>query len=289
MKKVSIIMPVFNSNPDYFNQAISSALSQTIEDLELLIIDDGSTEKDFIETLNNIKQKDKRIKVFKKNHQGSGQARNLGISLSNGETISFLDSDDLYPENNTLETLYNAIKEHNVSVAGGTPLDLKPDGTYEPPYFNYGNINDYFSDKELDYKDYQFPWWYWCFLYRADLLKKNKLYFPPYLRYQDPLWFTNTMVSAKSFRALSKNTYIHRDRGSLNALTKEQTQSHIKGICALLKYSDEQKLTKLHKLLHDVFFDYDINLLNNNQALTDEDRQKYTEMINSASNSNYLT
>ena len=289
MKKVSIIMPVFNSNTDYFNQAISSALSQTIEDLELLIIDDGSDDKNFTELLSETSKKDKRIKVFKKNHQGSGQARNLGISLSNGETISFLDSDDYYPDKDTLETLYNSMKDNSVLISGGTPLDLKPDGSLVPPYFNYGNINDYFSDKELKYTDYQFPWWYWCFLYSADLLKKNKLYFPPYLRYQDPIWFTKTMVSAGSFRALNKTTYIHRDRGNLNTLTKEQTESHIQGICTLLKYSSEQNLSKLHKLLHDVFFDYDINLLNNNQALTDKDRQKYTEMINSCSNSNYLT
>ena len=87
MPKVSIIMPTFNTNPDYFNQAVSSALSQTIEDLELLIIDDGSDDKNFTELLNETSIKDKRIKVFKKNHQGSGQARNLGISRTAKQSL----------------------------------------------------------------------------------------------------------------------------------------------------------------------------------------------------------
>ncbi|MBR6163551.1 glycosyltransferase family 2 protein [bacterium] len=281
MIKVSIIMPVFNSNPDYFSQAVESALSQSIEDLELLIIDDGSDDKNFLEHLTETSKIDKRIKVYKKNHQGSGQARNLGISLSNGETISFLDSDDLYSENNTLELLYNSMKENNVLVSGGIPVDLKPDGTQTQPYFNFGNINEYFSDKILDYIDYQFPWWYWSYLYDADLIKKNKFYFPPLLRYQDPIWFVKTMVKAEKFYALNKITYIHRDRGTLKALTKEQIESHIEGICSLLKYSDEEKLTKLHKLLYEVFFDYDINLLKSSEALTEKDIERYSEKINS--------
>ena len=90
------------------------------------------------------------------------------------------------------------------------------------------------------------------------------------------------MVKAEKFYAINKITYIHRDRGSLNALTKEQIESHVNGICALLKYSKETELSRLNCLLKDVFFDYDIKLLEQSTVIRDSDRQKFIELINSA-------
>ncbi len=284
MVKVSVIMPVFNTNPEYFVQAVNSALSQTLEDIELIIVDDGSDDLSFKDKLQDISKSDKRIKLLSKPHEGSGQARNLGIALSNGEKISFLDSDDFYPDNTILKTLSDVIDEKIVLIAGGTPIEFKQDGTFDSPYFNYGNLSDYFSDRIVDYSDYQFPWWYWCFMYDANFIKSNNFYFPKYLRYQDPIWFVKVMHSAKSFYALSTGTYVHRDRGSLHKLNITLFEQHVNAIAELLKYSDSQNLNKLHNLLYSVFFSYDVTLFQHIPDLTEEDKQRYIDIVNSASN-----
>ena len=282
MTKVSVIMPVFNTPSDFLYQAVNSVMFQSVADFELLIIDDGSTNNETLAVLNELKTTDKRIKIISQPHSNSGNARNLGILSSLGETISFLDSDDFYPDEDTLKTLYDTLKNENVLIIGGYPLELKSDGSMSVPYFNYGNLEEFFADKCVDYADYQFPWWYWCFLFDGDFIRKNNFIFPSLKRYQDPLWFVSVMDSAKKFYALNRVTYIHRDRGSLHTLNKELFDDHVNGISELLKYSAKNNLLKLHNLLKDVFFSYDITLFNDVKDISDEDKQRYISIINSS-------
>lgn len=92
MKKVSIIMPCYNDGK-YIKESILSALSQSYPDKELIIIDDGSTDKYTIDILDNIN--DKRIMVIKSENKKPAAARNLGIKNASGEYILPLDADDL--------------------------------------------------------------------------------------------------------------------------------------------------------------------------------------------------
>ena len=93
MPKVSIILPTYN-RADFIAEAIESAINQTFEDWELLIIDDGSTDN----TAEIVSKylKDKRIKYFKTKNRGTAAARNRGLKLATGEYTAFLDSDDLW-------------------------------------------------------------------------------------------------------------------------------------------------------------------------------------------------
>ena len=108
MKKVSIIVPVYNT-AKYLNGCIKSLLHQTLEDIEIILINDGSPD----ESESIIKKyKDKRIKYISKKNEGIGKTRNLGIDSATGEYISFIDSDD-YIEPNFCETMYEkAIKDN---------------------------------------------------------------------------------------------------------------------------------------------------------------------------------
>lgn len=92
---VSVIIPAFNSE-NYIEQTINSALTQTYKNLEIIIIDDGSTDRT-LEIVNKISGKDKRIKFYSIPPAGRPSVpRNFGIQKSNGEYIAFLDSDDLW-------------------------------------------------------------------------------------------------------------------------------------------------------------------------------------------------
>ena len=107
MVNVSIIVPVYNT-AKYLNKCINSLLNQTLKEIEIILINDGSTDNS--ESIIK-KYKDKRIKYISKKNEGIGKTRNLGIEKTNGEYLAFIDSDD-YIEPNFCEVMYNkAIKD----------------------------------------------------------------------------------------------------------------------------------------------------------------------------------
>lgn len=115
--KVSIIVPIYNVEK-YLNQCVDSLLMQTLEDIEIILIDDGSPDKSG-EFADSYAQKDKRIKVIHQENAGLGPARNSGMDIATGEYIGFVDSDDwVKPE--MYERLYNeAVRTHADIVVSG--------------------------------------------------------------------------------------------------------------------------------------------------------------------------
>lgn len=114
MDLVSIILPVYNSEK-YLNKCIDSIIAQTYIDWELIVINDGSVDnsKDII---NEYQKKDKRIKAFHFDNRGVSTSRNYGISVSSGEYITFIDSDD-YVEPDYLKELLNSIYENDSDLS----------------------------------------------------------------------------------------------------------------------------------------------------------------------------
>lgn len=111
--KISAIIPVYNSEL-YIRQCLDSILSQTLTDFEVIVIDDGSTDSS-ISICEEYQNKDLRIKFYKSNHRGVSYARNLGIEVSSGEWITFIDSDD-WIDSDMFKTLYNYAIHNNVDV-----------------------------------------------------------------------------------------------------------------------------------------------------------------------------
>lgn len=124
MSKVSVIIPTYNRSR-LVKEAVESVLAQTFEDLEVIVIDDGSTDdtRDVIEVID-----DKRIKYFYKENGGVSTARNLGLDKSEGEYICFLDSDDLWPEN-FVEVMLQKLQDNlDYGAAYCSRTILYPDG-----------------------------------------------------------------------------------------------------------------------------------------------------------------
>ena len=118
-------MPVYNAEC-YLNQAISSCLNQSYQNIELILIDDGSVDKS-IEIINNIINKDNRVKLFfTPTNQGPATARNIGLEKAQGDYITFLDSDD-FIANDKLEKQLNFMLQNNLLMTHGnyTFCDLK--------------------------------------------------------------------------------------------------------------------------------------------------------------------
>ena len=118
---ISVIVPVYNVEK-YLERCVKSIAAQTYKDLEILLIDDGSTDKSG-EMCDDFQQTDSRIKAFHKQNGGLSDARNYGIEHSAGEFISFVDSDD-YIDEKMLETLHRLITENDADLAVCSAMDV---------------------------------------------------------------------------------------------------------------------------------------------------------------------
>jgi len=118
MPKVSVILPVYNS-AEYLPGCLDCLQNQTLQELEIICINDGSTDDSF-SVLQERAKNDSRIVILNQDNQGAGPARNAGIRAAKGEYIAFLDSDDYYPDADTLQVMYSTAKEHNAEICGGS-------------------------------------------------------------------------------------------------------------------------------------------------------------------------
>lgn len=121
MPKVSVIIPTFNGSR-FIKKTIYSVLRQTLNDLEVIVVDDGSTD----ETQNILKGiVDKRMKCFSKANGGVSSARNYGLSKARGEYTAFLDHDDLWPDR-YLEVMVAALEKEREYGLAYSPITLMP-------------------------------------------------------------------------------------------------------------------------------------------------------------------
>ncbi len=111
---ISIIIPVYNGEK-YLSKCIDSILSQTYQNLEIILVDDGSIDSS-PKICDEYSKKDNRIKVIHKKNGGVSSARNIGIAESTGDYIGFVDSDD-YIELNMYENLFKALKDNNTEIS----------------------------------------------------------------------------------------------------------------------------------------------------------------------------
>ena len=124
--KVSVIIPVYNVSK-YLKPCLDSIINQTLKEIEIICVDDGSTDNS-LEILNEYKEKDSRFIVLTQQNKYAGIARNTGLEKATGKYVCFLDSDDFF-ELSMLEQMYNKIEKDNsdVVVCG---------------YYNYDNQNN---------------------------------------------------------------------------------------------------------------------------------------------------
>ena len=111
---ISVIVPVYNVE-EYLTQCIESIINQTYTNLEIILVDDGSTDQSG-KICDEYAIKDDRIQVIHKENRGVGSARNVGLDTSKGEYVSFVDSDD-YVDKNYIKILLKQMLEHNVQVS----------------------------------------------------------------------------------------------------------------------------------------------------------------------------
>jgi len=231
---VSIIMPLYNSQ-DYIKEAISSVLNQSYMDFELIIINDGSTDRsvEIVESFD-----DSRIIFLSQNNRGVSSARNRGLDICFGEYITFLDSDDVLPIDSLKSRVEYLEENRDVDLVDGIisvqNSSLSSEMREYKPYYN-----GYLLDKLLLLDDRVF--FNVCYFFRADILD-NRQFDTSFTHCEDLLFFIElSQKRAITYGYVEDIIYIYRDtpnsamsriddleRGYISLLKKIRGISHIR-------------------------------------------------------------
>ena len=246
--RISVIIPVFNM-AQYLRKCLESVLAQSLLDIEIICINDGSTDKS-VEIIKQYCIQDKRIVFIDQKNQGVAHARNNGIKTAKGEFVCFMDSDDFYPDVDVLADLYRAAKENMVKVCGGSFSYYIEDTNEMKIAFDDNRLWGYtFNEDRLwNYKDYQYDYGYTRFIYDREMLINAELFFPPYIRYEDPPFFVKVMITAGWFYALRRITYRYRVAYKEIKWDSSKIVSTLNGVIDNLVISKENGLNDLHAL-----------------------------------------
>lgn len=210
MSKVTIIVPVYNQE-NYLRECLDSLINQTLKDIEILCIDDGSTDSSS-EILYAYEVQDKRVKVIYKENTGYGDSVNVGLSRAESKYIGIVESDD-FVERDMFERLYQKAEEFNTDI-------IKAD------YYNYytksglaqkSNNFDTFSKNQILSQEEKNNLVFgassiWCGLYRKDFLRDNNIWFlnSPGASYQDTSFSFISNITAKRVVLIDKALLFYR-------------------------------------------------------------------------------
>lgn len=237
---VSVIIPVYNGER-HLEECLNSCLEQTLEGMEIICINDGSTDSTG-EILERYAGQYPQLVVLHQENQGAGSARNLGIAQAQGEFVAFMDADDYYPDKDVLKKLYDAALREGVLVCGGSMVFLS-DGKVNQ---NDGKYR--FEDHgTMSYREYQKAGCYVTFLYNTVFLRESRITFPDHRRFQDPPFFVAVMTQADKFYAMRDAVYVCRKTDKLiNYHNPDIVMGILNGVKDILCISRKHQFEKLH-------------------------------------------
>lgn len=225
--KISVIVPIYNTEK-YLKKSLSSLKEQTLRDIEIICINDGSKDKS-LEILNNFAQSDKRFKIINQKNSGAGKARNNGLKLVEGEYIAFLDPDD-WIDNTTYEKLYEQAKKQDCDLLVFNYKNVDENGkTLSSIRFkdNFKDIFDLNSEKCFNWRDIKekvfggFFYSCWNKIYKKDFIIKNKIHFTNCSMSEDNAFvFASTLMAKKiGYNDDVYYNYLSRNNSAVHKVT----------------------------------------------------------------------
>ena len=223
MAKISVIVPVYNVEK-YLTECIESIRFQSLEDLEIICVNDGSTDNS-LDILNNFAKQDKRIIVINKANSGYGHTMNMGLNAATGEYIGIIESDD-FADKNMFEDLYKLAKDNDADIAKGD-------------WFNYWSKNKFarknnrissakafqLTNSKKDKSLLRINPSVWSAVYKREFLNKYNIRFleTPGASYQD-LAFSFKVFALAERVILTDKAYLYYRQDNMNSSVKSKTK-----------------------------------------------------------------
>lgn len=228
---VSVIVPIYNTEK-YVRQCIESLINQTYQNLEIILVDDGSTDSSVL-ICKEYQEKDNRIKLYTKENGGVSSARNLGIKNATGKYLCFCDSDDYY-SNEAVSIMANTMNETNADLCC------------------FGRYGGAFENKYISKKDNPYDLLHYLIsvgsyngiskLFKTDIIKQYNLLFDESFEIaEDTLWLREYILHSNDICLRTDKIYfVHERNGSLTRTKKKIYSKH--------SYYFERKLEVLKQI-----------------------------------------
>ena len=247
MIKVSILIPIYNVEK-YLRQCLDSVINQTLKDIEIICINDGSTDSS-PKIINEYAEKDSRIKVINKPNSGYGHSMNQGLKLAQGEYIGIVESDD-FADPNMFETLYNKAKAADIDIVKSNfwaqigDRFLFMENLSQEPYEEV--ISPKLRSKTIFARQIAI----WSAIYKRQFLLDNDIYFneTPGASYQDVSFHFKTTICAEKIYFL-KDAFLHYRKDNPDSSMKSRSKIY----CIFDEFDEIERFLSTRKDLIDPF------------------------------------
>lgn len=288
MPKVSVILPVYNVS-EYLHTSLSSLTNQTLQEIEIICINDGSTDNS-LEIIKEFAEKDSRIVVVDKKNEGQGIARNLGITMAKGEYIGFVDPDD-WVKPDMYEKMYNQAKNLSSDIV---ICDLSKYIEAEDRYTKFNFFKEAISpfitkdikvkpgeilDRELINKTLLVsPCYSWNKIYKSDMIKNNEVFFSDSRCFQDCIFVLKSHFIAEKISYIDEELYIYRIRrtSTLRSLSTKSKGS-LRTIFDLKNFLQEQG--KLDEFYYNLEWFMVMNAIYHYKDFTQKDKKEHLRVL----------
>ena len=210
---VSIVIPVYNVET-FLRECLNSVISQTMKELEIICVDDGSTDHS-LSILKEYQEKDSRIKVISKPNSGYGNTMNVGTDAATGEYVGIVESDD-YVKDNMFETLYKTAKQYNADIVKSDHYTFSTKNGKQKTELHYTCSKHEYYNRVLSAADcediYDFVMMNWTGIYRTKFLRQNHIRYneTPGASFQDNGYWFQTITMAERIVFISEAFYFYR-------------------------------------------------------------------------------
>lgn len=228
--KLSVIIPVYKVE-EYLDAAVESVVKQTYQDMEIILVDDGSPDR-CGQMCDAWATRDARIRVVHKPNGGLSDARNAGMAVATGDFIGFVDSDDLL-DPRAYERLMGALEHSGSDIATGNVLRFQGERKWQG--WNQGYSHDLALYPELapgsrvatgvqiqEHPELMFDTTSWNKVYRRSLLADNGIDFPVGKLYEDMFPVARAYAAASSIDVVFDSVYLYREREDRSSITQKR-------------------------------------------------------------------
>lgn len=261
--KVSVILPVYNEE-NYIATCLKSLLNQTLKEIEIICINDGSTDNS-LSILREFQQKDNRISVVEKENEGAAIARNIGINLAKGKYLAFLDADDFFENDMLRKSYYKAEKEKaEIVVVASDAFDEQVQKIIKRPWtlqISYLPKKRVFSYKDMSDRVFNFTnGWAWDKLFSRKFIIENELQFQNLRTTNDLLFTFLALVKAERIVTINE-VLIHQRIQVPNSLSITRFKSWECFNIALLALKEQLIKMKIYEVVEKSYMNFVLNFM----------------------------
>ena len=238
--KISIIIPCYNAEK-FLGECLDSVLGQTLKDIEVICVDDGSSDNT-LAILDEYALKHSNVIVLKQTNNGPGAARNSAILHAKGKYIAFMDSDDFYYSDDTLQKMYEKAEEKSAFICGGSVCNFRS-GVYTYDGLRPGMV--FSQDGWISKEEFEAFAGYWRFIYNRRMILDNRITFPDYRRCEDPVFFLKAIAASKRVYCLKDITYCYRKEHKKDTLDLEKSVHSAMGMRDSLRIAVEADMKNI--------------------------------------------